>query len=327
VLVVKVSPVPLESDEVGVAITSGGVPYERTLGGNEGRPMADLLFGQIEVPALQTDDSPIAPFDQSRSLKLNAENALVRDILAFVGKCVDEVRRDLVRKDKARQATEEARAWEVRAREIEDIINADFHDLNARLSKARARTPGSAKSHGGAPEGDESALVPGGVIPSRQISDDGGPGVDTGDRETDGSEPRLLAPMLSEAADGPVGAKRTPVSSREGTRQGGFAVEFKPMGAAERRASYSRDKRTIYVNLDHRQLITARGGPEAPHQAIRRLAYEIAFTEYAIALASEFASQDEYLEITDPIVDIRDSINRLAFRAAHLFAPLSGGEL
>jgi hypothetical protein len=73
-------------------------------------------------------------------------------------------------------------------------------------------------------------------------------------------------------------------------------------------------------------LVAARGGATSPHQVLRRLAYEIAFTEYAIALASEFAANDEYIEVTDPIVDIRESINRLASKAAALFAPAGAAE-
>jgi hypothetical protein len=47
--------------------------------------------------------------------------------------------------------------------------------------------------------------------------------------------------------------------------------------------------------------------------------YEIAFTEYAIALASELARHGEYIEPTDPIFEIRETINRLARKAAHLY--------
>jgi hypothetical protein len=99
------------------------------------------------------------------------------------------------------------------------------------------------------------------------------------------------------------------------------------MGSEEKRAAFVREGRVIYVNLDHPQLVAARGGAASPHQALRRLAYEVAFTEYSIALASEFAANDEYVEVTDPIVDIRESINRLASKAAALFRPASVDEI
>ncbi len=52
----------------------------------------------------------------------------------------------------------------------------------------------------------------------------------------------------------------------------------------------------------------------------RRLAYEVAFAEYAIALASELAGRDEYIDVTDPIVDIRETLNRVARQSASLYA-------
>ena len=326
-LVVRVSPVPLEPDEIGVSITSGGVLFERTLGGNEGRPMADLLFGQIEVPALQSDNSPIPAFDQSRSLRLNPENLIVREILEFVGSRVDEVRRELLRREKERRASEDAKAWEERAKEIERIINADFSELRGRLTRSKARSRGEAPSTGGDAPAGEPALVEGGDIPSEVSEPVGRPGSSGQDGDGGGEPPRKLGPRLEESADGQVGAIPSATSTRGGLRRGGFAVEFKPMGPDEKRAAFVREGRVIYVNLDHPQLVAARGGATSPHQALRRLAYEIAFTEYAIALASEFAANDEYVEITDPIVEIRESINRLASRASALFSPSGADEV
>jgi hypothetical protein len=91
------------------------------------------------------------------------------------------------------------------------------------------------------------------------------------------------------------------------------------MGEEEARAKYERDNRTIYINLDHPQIAAAsrRLGLEDP--SFRRLAYEIAFTEYAIALASEMAGTGYYLDVVDPITDIRATVNRLAVAGAGLY--------
>jgi hypothetical protein len=326
-LTVKVSPMPLESDEIGVSVTSAGVLYERTLGGNERRPMSELIFGQLEVTALQADTSPIAAFDQSRSLRLNPDNPLVHEILGFVGSSVDVVRRELLRREKDRRATEEAKAWDERAKEIERIINADFSELRGRVSRVRSRVKGDAPSLGGDAAAGEPALVEGGPHAADIVEPVGGPGVSGDGGGGDGGPPRSLGPHLEETTDGTVSADRSPVASSGGARRGGFAVEFKPLGPDEKRASYVREGRVIYVNLDHPQLVAARGSAGAPHLVLRRLAYEIAFTEYAIALASELAAQDEYFEITDPIVAIRESINRLATKAAHLYSPVTAEEL
>ena len=80
-------------------------------------------------------------------------------------------------------------------------------------------------------------------------------------------------------------------------------------GAAEHRGKYVRDERTIYINLDHPQIVAAKGSESDQDPSFRRLAYEVAFAEYAVALASELAARDEYLDPSDPIVDIRDTLN------------------
>jgi hypothetical protein len=92
------------------------------------------------------------------------------------------------------------------------------------------------------------------------------------------------------------------------------------MGAEERRATYSPEERTIYINLEHPQLVAARGYGGIEEPMFRRLAYEVAFTEYAIALSSELAQRGEYLDPSDPIYEIRETINRLARRGASLYS-------
>jgi hypothetical protein len=97
-------------------------------------------------------------------------------------------------------------------------------------------------------------------------------------------------------------------------------VEFKAVGFDSPRAQYVPDERTIYINLEHPQLAAAKGLRPIDDPVFRRLAYEVAFSEYAIALAQELARRDEYLDPTDPIFDIRDTINRVARKGAALYA-------
>ena len=73
------------------------------------------------------------------------------------------------------------------------------------------------------------------------------------------------------------------------------------MGTESYRAQYVSDERTIYINLDHPQLVAALGIGLIEDPTFRRLAYEVGFSEYAVALASELASRDEYLDPSDPV--------------------------
>ena len=84
-----------------------------------------------------------------------------------------------------------------------------------------------------------------------------------------------------------------------------------------------RESRTIYINLDHPQLQAAGGGRATPiHDGnFRRLSFEVAFTEYAIGFAQENAAAGYYLDFQDPLIDMRERIDSLSRRAAHLFAP------
>jgi hypothetical protein len=52
----------------------------------------------------------------------------------------------------------------------------------------------------------------------------------------------------------------------------------------------------------------------------RRLAYEVAFSEYAIALAHELDRQGHYIEPSAAIVAIRETLNRIARRGAALYS-------
>lgn len=104
------------------------------------------------------------------------------------------------------------------------------------------------------------------------------------------------------------------------TAAGGFSVDFRSIGAEEKRAAYKREERTIYVNLDHPQIAAALAIGGVDDVAFRRLAYEVAFSEYSIALASELATENYYRDLTDPIFDIRETLNRISIAAAGLYA-------
>jgi hypothetical protein len=74
------------------------------------------------------------------------------------------------------------------------------------------------------------------------------------------------------------------------------------------------------VNLEHPQIAAAKQGRGVEDPVFRRLAYEVAFSEYSVALASELENRGEYLDPSDPIVDIRETLNRVARQAADLYA-------
>lgn len=324
-LIIKVSKSPLEEDIRGIAIFSNGVWHETTLAGSEGREMSQYIFGEIDVPRLDEDKSPIAPMDVSRSMHLNLENEIVRAIYGFIGLKIDEVRRDLVEKDKARKAEQDAKRLAREATEIAKVINEDFAAFRDRVAKVRAKMRGRVDldkeyPKGGGPEDD---LIFGEQIPAVEVSPFGDPGKSEEPRESithESTDIPDLNPQVEPMADA---SKKGQPKGDPGTRlrpAGGFRIEFKPMGVDSFRAQYVPEERTIYINLEHPQLVAARGTGPSDDPTFRRLAYEVAFSEYAIALAQELARRDEYIDPTDPIFDIRETLNRVARKGAILYA-------
>jgi hypothetical protein len=285
--------------------------------------MVQYLFGEVDVPALETDQSPIPPFDLSRSMRLNRENALVQAVYAFVGEKLDRVRRELTERDKKRKELEDQKRLAREASEIARVINEDFEEYRKRLQRAKAIGKGAddlGKAGPGGGDGPEDLLF-GTELPAKKIEDTGGPGSHGGGGGGGGGEPQALDPAV-EPGDETVKKLGKPGGGRgEKPRpRGGFDVAFDRLGEASHRAHYSSEKRLIHVNLDHPQIAAALESSGVDDPVFRRLAYEVAFAEYAIALAQELASRDEYLDPTDPIVDIRDTLNRVARKGARLYA-------
>lgn len=314
-LVIKVSKAPLEQDLRGISIFANGVWHETTLAGSENKEMAQYIFGEIEVPKLDDDNSPIAPFDVSRSMRLNPENEVVRALYAFIGQKVEEVRRALAEEDKKRKSEEEMKRLTKQAAEIARVINQDFDAFRQQVAKVRAKTSGGIDAYRlGANGADENSdILFGNELPAEIIC----PPVH-GDQPVEPGPPR---PPVVAPADPDAEKVGRPAGSGGGRRpQGGFRVQFKSMGAESDRALYERDDRTIYINLEHPQLVAAIGVGDTDDPVFQRLAYEVAFSEYAIALASELEARGHYIDPSDPIVDIRLTLNRLARKAALLYS-------
>ena len=322
-LIIKVTSSPLAEGERGVSIYSEGILFETTLAGCERRDMSQFIYGEIDVPRLSSDKSPIPPFDMSRSMRLNPNNKIVKAIYAFIGQKIDLVRRELVNQEKERKASEEAKKLQKRADEIAKVINEDFIDFRARVAKARAKSGvgtdlGKRKGLNGGM--DKDLLSYGSEYKGKIIDDIGGPGSKGGKRRG-GEKPRTLGPIMEPTTD-PEGKKGSPIGEQDNrySYRGGFSVQFKPMGKDENRALYVRDERAIYINIDHPQLALAKGDDTIENPIFLRLAYEVSFSEYAIALAHELNENQEYLDTSDPIIAIRETINRIARKAAYLYS-------
>ena len=321
-LILRVSATPLSEDERGVAIFSKGVWHETTLAGCEGRDMANFIFGEIDVAKLDDDSSRVAAFDMSRSMQLNRANETVQALMALIAQNVERLRKNLVAQERTRKASEDAKRLEKQADEIAKVINEDFAEFRRRVAKARARAQGGEDHQQHDPnageDGDE--LTFGFDEPAEVVNPLGQPGAE-GDGGGNDGRPREMKPEIERRDKGNKLGRDTGGSAGRNPRpRGGFSIDFRSMGESEKRAKYHREERQIVINLDHPQFKAALGAGGIEDTSFRRLAYEVAFFEYALALALELALRDEYMDITDPIVEIGDTINRVARRSASLYA-------
>lgn len=323
-LQIKVSKSPLSADLRGVSIFSNGVWHETTLLSSEGKDMAEFLFGEIDIPKLDDDDSTPPALDLSRSMELNPHNELVKSIYSFIGPHLEDVRKQLVTAQRKEQETEEARRLQREAGEIENIINQDFERFRKRLQRVKAASPGSGLDVGEA-EGksggtDEDDFLFGGDEPASIIHETGEPGVSEEGQRGDGGEPRRLNPVVEPDREGEESGRHEGGKEKKRRRRGGFHIEFRNQGEASSRAEYQSEKRTIYINLEHPQIAAAKQGRPVEDPAFRRLAYEVAFSEYAVALAHELDNRGELIDPSEAIFEVRDAINRVARQGAALYA-------
>jgi hypothetical protein len=312
-LILKVAKAPLDDEFRGVAILADGVWHETTLAGCERKPFAEYLFGQFDVAGLGEDQSSIPAFDMSRSMKLNPRNELVADILRFVGTHVDAIRKGLEREDRERRKSEEQRRLKQQASKIADLINEHFTDWRSKLRSTMAKA-GAGKDLLTSSAQDkqvEDAAILGDELPGRVVGRGSQPSEDSAGT---GDAVRASAVKLDESSEEKI-AKHSRGSNKQ-TAAGGFQVAFESMGEHEKRAKYDRNTRTIYINLDHPRILielkSAHTQTPTEDPQFLRMAYEIAFTEYAIVLAQELSAVQFFYDPQDALVEVRQTLDDLS---------------
>lgn len=314
-LVIKKSYAPLDDAQRGIVILANGVVHEVTLGTSRGKDMSEYLFGNVDIAALDEDTSTPAPFTMDRSGELNKSNLTVQNAFAFIDPCIAEVRELLVAEAKERRRSEAMKRLREEAQKIAEAINEDFRDFKNRLARARAKAKGNADAYDVGGAGNQlDDLVFGDELPATRtpIESPGGGG--------NPPEERTIEPNVTEQIDSTElngqsggGVKKPRKSS------GGFRVEFENQGPQNRRTKYLSENRTIYVNLDHPQIAAAKGDGDTNSLEFRRLAYEVAFSEYAVALAQELADAGFYLEVQEALFEIRERVDHMARTTAGLY--------
>jgi hypothetical protein len=323
-LVIKVACAPLPPAEQGITVTSGLgnlVAIERA--GIETKEFGNYLFGDIDVPALESHPSPIVPYDPTRSLQLNAQHPVVAVLLGFLGSRLEEVRASLVRKSKEARKTEQARRLALEADKIAQILNDDFRKISDRLHEIRAASSrkGSAQAQFGAQATDEGTddwvrgtQSPGSILKPKSKNDND-PTPKPPRPEPPQVQTRGWPDNLGDNAIDPIGG----LNGKRRRPQGGFRVEYKNLGKAEERSLYDPPTLTILINLDHVLVSAALGDGDVEDTTFRRLSYEIAFSEYAMGLGYEISKQDPNIPADDLLYEVRSTLNRISTAAVALY--------
>jgi hypothetical protein len=229
-----------------------------------------------------------------------------------------------VEQENARRRAEESEKLQSQADEIARLINEDFLETSKRFRRARAEVLAGEDMRlaqriadlgepSFLPDGDEPA-----IFGADQII------IDSNSERLIGPDPRepevRVEPSPLEEAE-TTGHSESTKPSKKHPSGGGFKVRYRENGMEAPRAFYEAETRTIYINLDHPQVLAAKADGDTEDPTFRRLSYEIAFTEYAIGFAQEYADNKYYSDFDEPLFDIRDRIDKLARRASDVFRP------
>jgi hypothetical protein len=321
-LTVWVSSAPLTTGDQGIVVTAGrGNQVAVETAGIERKEFGNYLFGEVDVPALEMTDTPIEPYDSSRSLMLNPNHPVAAVLIPFIGVSLEKVRSGLVRREREARKSEQARRLQEQADGIAELLNDDYRKIQKLLQEIRTAsaskgTVTSAFGDSGVAGVEEGEWVEGTSEPgSLEETGRGGSGSGEKGREA----PQITArgerdPHGSDSVD-PAGGS----SKRRRKPQGGFRVRFDNMGEEEHRSRYDPTTLSILINLDHPVVSAALGEGGVQEQDFRRLSYEIAFTEYSLALSYERVNLDPDLPADDLIYDMREDLNRISRAAATLY--------
>jgi hypothetical protein len=315
-LAIKVSPIPLETENNGVDILSHGIWHQTTLAGLENKEMAQYLFGEVDVPILEDKEWPIPAFDNTRNNTLNIQNPVVVILFAWISQELDKVRRKLVDAERTRRQSEEAKKLQKEASKIAEILNEDFLKLEMDFDFAKQVTARQGKVKLSS-SGDQTEPLPGAGQQPTSWQETGAPhsdGIKHGDRSTLGSTPRVGGADIEPGAQ--PGAPRSVIDNAPRQRKGLFAIEYRSETTDGYRSRYENTTHTIIINLDHPQIAGAlkAGGGMIESRSFREISYEVALVEYAIAI--QYEKMDQELDPYTTLLEVRETVNRVAKRFA-----------
>jgi hypothetical protein len=319
---VRAAQAPLEEEHRGISISANDIVHEITLLSSEWNQTAWRLFGEIDVPLLDSDD-PIPAYDNTRSLELNPDNERVQKLHLWLDGTIKTVVRELEEEDNLKIDKEREKLLKKQSEKIEDVLNKDFAEIIRQLESkpplggSGLGTPASGGSTGpSVGEGD---------LPVRVRSEEGGTAyeksitpdytvIERGEGDGGNSPAQPSEPILAQDSADPNAPEAKEYSGGRGRRlpRGGFRVTYRNRGPEARRARYDPPPiQQIEINLGYPEL-AASGDEKSP--LFQALSSEIAIGEYASAVVQIMADRG-HIDVEDnaasALSEWRSIVNRL----------------
>ncbi|MFH2104439.1 MAG: ATP-binding protein [Chloroflexota bacterium] len=289
----RVSAEPLGREDNVIAILCHGYLHATTLAGRSREPLVEYVFGEVEVPGLDDDHGPVPAFDNTRNLTLNPQNPKVRALEAWLGDCLDEVLKKLAARERRRRLAREQRLLHKVAVDIKTFLDDDF--LVLQDAYPWASLPGARKRAAPVQDSGDRPAKSAGKPPSSSVFRRGFAWV----RRLLGLGPTRKAARPRRAA---------PVA---------FEIRYVRNGSQEPRARYDPQEGVITLNRDHPQLRTSEREAGLESNTFKMLSYDIAFTEYALAVAAYVSRRGSgYDREVDPSALVQQILDRLGRKAA-----------
>jgi hypothetical protein len=310
---------PLDEGLYGVAVTTGpGALVAVESAGVEKKEFGAYLFGEVECPALEDERYELAPYDATRSLRLNPQHPVAAALIGFIGASLEHVREELASEYRRRRDEQEFKELQRQADRIARILNDDLASVRERFAElAQLRRRGNVARAGAQPAGEEpDGYAQGGDEPGilEPLEPPGEAQAVPKGREAPGVHRRGEADPEGPDRVGPRGGE-----GEQRRARGGLRVEYRNLGEEEERGRYDAGEKAVLINLDHPMVAAARDALGIEDQGFVRLSYEIAFTTYALGLARELLAEDPDLDGQDVLYEIRDALRRVTRRAAALY--------
>ena len=326
-LTIKVSQSPLVIDERGILISSGvGNLVALEDAGVCSKDMGEYLYGEIDVPNLDSNKYEIEAYNSSRDMKLRPEHPVAMALNIFIGTSLETIRKKLVSQKREDLKTEASKQLKEQADKIAELLNNDFKELNDKILEIRSSTSSFGKSSAKASSDEDHSAEDGWVsgIEERGVLEGSIiPELDPSKPDNDDIKDKNSNEPTAGHKDDLGNAAVDPLSSGENKKtkrpRGGFQVQYENLGKDEDRAIYTADKGVFIVNLDHPLVKSAFDSLGINDIGFQRLSHEIIFSEYALALANMAAVDDPDIPADDVIYDARETLNRISVKSALLY--------